>query len=421
VRFLLINNHCINDPTVGVTQSLRTLIQWLADEGHACQVLTTARVESPRVFDVIGYLRAQGVALPDDRRVGAQRARRGGHARPAAPLAHYTIGEIPVTLLLTRHHDEARPDPAEMAQFVDTFETLLQTFAPDQVIACNAHPMILESLARARRRGVTTTFAVRSFGYEDPRYFADVDHVFTCSQFLTDAYRARIGLVSTPIEPPIDWAAVLAPSASRAFATFVHPAPHKGLFLFARLAAMLGERRPDVPILVVQSGHSAGALNAMPGIDFTAWPQIMAAPAVATPAEYLALTRLLLVPSVWEEPFGRVAAEAMINGIPPLVGNRGALPHVVGGDAAGGGGGRVLPIPNWMTHATTRVPTEEEVAPWYDAVCALWDDPELYRSVSEQARGIAETRYSETRSRAAHVHYFTALTPGGRPLRPMSR
>ena len=75
----------------------------------------------------------------------------------------------------------------------------------------------------------------------------------------------------------------------------------------------------------------------------------MAAPPVPTPADYFALTRVLVAPSVWDEPFGRVAAEAMINGIPPLVSDRGSLPHVVGGDFNEGGGGRVLPIPQWMT------------------------------------------------------------------------
>ncbi len=213
--------------------------------------------------------------------------------------------------------------------------------------------MIFEAMSRARSRGITTAFAVRGFGYYKARYFKDVDHAFTCSQFLTDVYREKVGLESTPLEPPIDWSTVVAPIESRAFVTFVHPARHKGLLLFARLADMLGRRRPDIPMLVVQSGHTAGSLNSIPGIDFSAYPQIMAAPPVPVPAEYFALTRILLVPSIWEEPFGRVAAEAMINGIPPLVGNRGALPHVVGGDFADGGGGRVLPIPAWMNAQTT--------------------------------------------------------------------
>ena len=46
MRFLLANNHCISDPTAGVTQSLRTIVEFLADAGHECRILTTARFES---------------------------------------------------------------------------------------------------------------------------------------------------------------------------------------------------------------------------------------------------------------------------------------------------------------------------------------------------------------------------------------
>ena len=183
------------------------------------------------------------------------------------------------------------------AQFLALLEHLLDDFAPDQLIACNGHPMIFEAMARARARGVTTAFAVRGFGYYEPRYFADVDHAFTCSQFLTDVYREKVGLdqhadrtadrlvdaSSRPATP-----ARSSPSSTRA--------PHKGLLLFARLADMLGSRRPDIPILVVQSGQSGGSLNAIPGIDFGKYPQIMAAPPVPKPADYFALTRILLVP-----------------------------------------------------------------------------------------------------------------------------
>jgi hypothetical protein len=60
-------------------------------------------------------------------------------------------------------------------------------------------------------------------------------------------------ITSTPLEPPLDWSTVGAAAESRAFVTFVNPSRHKGLLLFARLADMLGSRRPDIPILVVQS------------------------------------------------------------------------------------------------------------------------------------------------------------------------
>jgi hypothetical protein len=416
VHFLLVNNHCISDPTAGVTHSLRTIMQWLADAGHDAHILTTARFESPVTFTIDEHLRQRGAEIP----LGAGRAvsKARGTRRPATerPVVHYDVGGVPVTLLLTRHNDETRPDRAEAAQFVRLFDDLLDTLAPDQVIACNGHAMIFEAMAHARRRGVTTAFAVRGFGYDDPKYFADVDHVFTCSRYLSDVYRDKVGLISTPIEPPIDWSTVVAPLESRAFVTFVNPSPHKGLLLFARLADMLGSRRPDIPVLVVQSGQTGGGLNSIPGIDFSKYPQIMAAPPVPRPADYFALTRVLLAPSVWPEPFGRVAAEAMINGIPPLVGNRGALPDVIGGDFASGGCGRVLPIPEWMTNTSTNVPTEQEIAPWYDAIIHMWDDARLYDAMAARARRIASDRYSEERSRQQHVDYFTSLTPGGHPV-----
>jgi hypothetical protein len=413
VRFLLVNNHCISDPTAGVTQSLRTIMEWLADAGHACQILTTARFESRVTFTIEEHLAACGVDVSRLASPGPS-GRSGKQGRKAdRPVVQYRVGRVPVTLTMTRHNDESRPDRRESAQYLAQLDAIFEAFAPDQLIACNGHPMIRDAMSRARKRGVTTAFAVRGFGYYDPHWFAHVDHAFTCSQFLTDHYRDNAGLVSTPIEPPIAWSSVLAPEESRAFLTFVNPSLHKGLLLFARLADMIGSRRPDIPILVVQSGHSGGALNTIPEVDFSRYPQIMAAPAVPTPADYFALTRILLVPSVWEEPFGRVAAEAMINAIPPLVSNRGSLPYVVGGDFADGGGGRVLPIPDGMTVNTRTLPSEREVEPWYSAVCTLWDDRALYRDVAARARRIAEERYSEQVSRLKHVDYFTSLKPGG--------
>jgi glycosyltransferase involved in cell wall biosynthesis len=413
VRFLLANNHCITDPTAGVTHSMRTIVQWLAEAGHSCRILTTARFEARVSFTIDEHLRERGIPIPPP--PPRRKSARGAATRP---IVQFALSDVPVTLLMTRHNDEARPDRAEAAQYLSLFDELLDDFAPDQLIACNGHPMIFQALAHARARGITTAFAVRGFGYYERRYFADVDHVFTCSRFLTDVYRAELGLISTPIEPPIEWATVVAPSDARAFVTFVHPAPHKGLYLFARLADMLGARRPDIPLLVVQSGQSAGALNTIRGIDFSKYPQIMAAPAVPTPADYFALTRVLLAPSVWPEPFGRVAAEAMINGIPPVVGDRGALPDVVGGDFSAGGGGRVLPIPPWMTNDTTELPSEQEIEPWYAAICALSDDPSLYEAMAQRARQLADDRYSEAVSRRQHVDYFTSLTAGESPLPP---
>jgi hypothetical protein len=73
-----------------------------------------------------------------------------------------------------------------------------------------------------------------------------------------------------------------------------------------------------------------------------------------------------------------------------------------------------------MTPETTDVPSEQEIEPWYEAVCGLWDDLALYASIATRARQIAEERYSEDVSLKQHVEYFTSLKPGGRPIRSLT-
>lgn len=50
------------------------------------------------------------------------------------------------------------------------------------------------------------------------------------------------------------------------------------------------------------------------------------------PADLLSQVDVLVVPSVWPEPFGLVAVEAMSARVPVIVSNAGALPEVVGAD-----------------------------------------------------------------------------------------
>jgi len=114
VRILLANNHCITDATAGVTQSLRLIVEWLAAAGHTCHVLTTARFESAVTFSIEDHLRALGVdaaqcQLP-------RRAQRSAAERARRPVVRYAVKDVPVTLLMTRHNDERRPDRREAAR-----------------------------------------------------------------------------------------------------------------------------------------------------------------------------------------------------------------------------------------------------------------------------------------------------------------
>jgi glycosyltransferase involved in cell wall biosynthesis len=387
-------------------------MQWLVEGGHDCRVLGTARFDAKPPDNLDAHLTALGVAL---KRRAPSKAFVRAVKKPAnvvagRPTVEFTLANVPVTMLLTRAQPGSALEQTELDQLLFLLDEVFDQFRPDVLVTYGGHPVIQQVLKRGRRRHARTVFTLRNRGYEDRRYFEHVDHVFTTSPYLSELYRQEIGLRSVGIESPIEWSEVEAPDDLRRFVTFVNPTLAKGAMLFARLADMLGSSRPDIPILVVQSATTAGRLNAIPGLDFSRYPHIMAAPATPRPADFFALTKILLVPSVFREPFGRVAAEALINGIPPLVSDRGALPTTVEG------AGQVLPIPSWLTETSTELPTVDEVRPWFDAVCELWDDERKYANAAAAARRVAEQRFSESILRQRYLEYFDHLDAAPAPF-----
>jgi glycosyltransferase involved in cell wall biosynthesis len=172
---------------------------------------------------------------------------------------------------------------------------------------------------------------------------------------------------------------------SQRFLTFVNPQSTKGLYVFARLAEQLQRRRPEIPIVVVEARGNAEWLERVP-IDLSWCQNLHAMENTHDPRDFYRVTKLLLVPSLWNESFGLVAAEAMINGIPVLASDRGALWEVVGGRGPegtgdqrseiggrreGAAGGFLFDIPARYTPETAMVPTAEEVEPWVETIIRL--------------------------------------------------
>ena len=79
-----------------------------------------------------------------------------------------------------------------------------------------------------------------------------------------------------------------------------------------------------------------------------------------------------------------MAAEAMLNGIPPVVSDRGGLPE------ACCGGGIVLSLPGEITPESRVPPAASAVEPWLKVIERLCDDEGAYRAASERARAASE-------------------------------
>lgn len=154
---------------------------------------------------------------------------------------------------------------------------------------------------------------------------------------------------------------------------FVNPTQIKGVEILFSLAGAC----PDIPFLVSESwglnptwrDHCLRRARALPNIEWSPPTRDMRA--------VYARARTLLMPSLWEESYGRTVVEAHVNGIPVVASNRGALPEVVG---AGG----VLVDP----HAPT--------TDWIRALHRAYLPSADYEQLSEQARQQA---------------YFTAASP----------
>ncbi|MCY1165054.1 MAG: glycosyltransferase [Pseudomonadota bacterium] len=145
------------------------------------------------------------------------------------------------------------------------------------------------------------------------------------SAFTADRWRALCGLHCHVIEPVLHAEKYLA-SDGGSRVLFVNPMPIKGVQLMFALA----EHCPDLPFLVLESWNldphwRAYCQQRARSLGNVQW----LGPQDDMRGVY-AQARVLLMPSVWEESFGRTVIEAQLNGIPVLASHRGALPETVG-------------------------------------------------------------------------------------------
>lgn len=157
-----------------------------------------------------------------------------------------------------------------------------------------------------------------------------VDGVVAESQHMLDQH-AEAGYFANAkwkvIPAAIDWPLIEAPPPQNKLITVGYigvVTPNKGVETLARAAARLGE---DAPFRYVIAGDGpsdylerVSTLFPCDRAQFLGW---------ADPAPFYAKIDVLVVPSLWAEPFGRVCIEAFTHGEAVLAARSGALPEIV--------------------------------------------------------------------------------------------
>ncbi len=152
------------------------------------------------------------------------------------------------------------------------------------------------------------------FAYEK-HWLAEASLLVSNSTYMRGVVKDWLDLDSTVVYPFVQPFRTL--SYDPMYITFINPSKHKGIETVLKLARLLPERK----FLVV--GSSAGAnLPVTDNVTCIPWANDI--------SSVYSLTRILLVPSVWPEPFGRVCAEAASLGVPCVASRIGGIPEVVG-------------------------------------------------------------------------------------------
>ena len=145
------------------------------------------------------------------------------------------------------------------------------------------------------------------------------------SGFTAQRWRALCGIESTVV-PPLVLPERYFVNEKGNNVLFVNPTPIKGVEIMFGLAAAC----PDIPFLVSESWGLDPRWRAGCMQRASRLPNIEWSPPTRDMRAVYARSRTLLMPSLWEEAYGRTVVEAQINAIPVVASNRGALPDTVG-------------------------------------------------------------------------------------------
>ena len=194
------------------------------------------------------------------------------------------------------------------------------------------------------------------------------------SPFIARRAKTLFGIDAQVLPPIIETVSVSAPPEGDSV-LLVNPTMLKGVGIFLQLAAAL----PEIPFLAVESWDLSDAWRNILINRAMALGNVALWPAVDDISEALAQTRLLLMPSIHEETWGRIITEAQARGIPAVVSARGALPETVGA------GGIVVPL-------------DAGIETWVGALKLVFEDPALYGRLSAagRAQGTREDLRPET-------------------------
>ncbi|GAA3212616.1 glycosyltransferase family 4 protein [Dactylosporangium siamense] len=373
----------------GANRSNRILLEELAARGHRCVAVTPLHATEHRltVEDLLAELAGRGVT--DARRAG-----------DAVVYTHRGVTVHAVTA------------PARLAAHV---LAVAAAEAPDRTLVPSDDPGLLmlgTALRATPDRVVYLVHTLQQLPFGPRAFYPQASGlrllrraagVVAVSRAARDYVRVHGGLDATLIHPPVygtgPW-----PASTGGAVTMVNPCGYKGLPILLGLA----DACPDVPFLAVPTwGTTADDRAAL-----ARRPNITIVPPADDLAAVYARSRVLLMPSLWDETFGYTAVEAMLHGVPVLAADVGGLgeaklgvPYLL----------PVTPISRYLPQRPDAPYPEPELppqdlGPWLAALRRLLTDDRHHASIAATGREAAGA-FAGGLQPGAFARYLEAVDP----------
>lgn len=213
----------------------------------------------------------------------------------------------------------------EEHQWLEWLDQRLREYQPDVVLGQRPQCPLLNYAAR---QGYPSFYFARWLNKIEASFIPDQIHAIANSPFTasktTQFTCNEVGVVLPFVDPD----RYRAPERERRYITFINPIPEKGLDVAIEIARCLpkerflfikgkwenyGDRRQEALMEPIRT---------LSNVEVWDHQQDM--------RQIYAVTDILLVPSQFQETFGRVIIEAQVNSIPVVAANVGGIPYTLG-------------------------------------------------------------------------------------------
>jgi glycosyltransferase involved in cell wall biosynthesis len=213
-------------------------------------------------------------------------------------------------------------------------EAQVHEFVPDWVLVSSedvSHVLIKETARCAPGRFVYVAHTPQFFPFGPASWHPDIAATETLRQaaaivVISDAMQEyvgrHLGREAVVVHPPVYSEFLGHPQAvlgdyEQGAVAMLNPCAVKGISLFLSLADLLPDERFAALPGWGTSGQDLAELQARKNISI--WPRVRRI------EDFLSRVKVLLMPSLWLEGFGLIAAEAMLRGVPVMASDSGGL------------------------------------------------------------------------------------------------